>query len=730
MEIIDLAALRKSAGLTQSQVAEALSLSQSQVSRYENDPSEASIKLVKAWTELCGDVRKTHGITLGENKRKKIVEALDSIYGWFRFSPPTQGAADLPDLAQMVTSIKKVARKPRIAVAGKFDTGKSTLLNYLLGGKHLPTAYQPTTSLVCHIRHIDDKPSWQTEPVWIMKQGYNLDDPDDQANAEENKLFAGGYDTLRFYAQHPERLAGDAQPAVSIEGAVAAVVYLSSPVLEAADFIDLPGYENNESDREKAGLASSIFDSLIYTSTTNGFFDGQDMIYLRVLLDKLPPVTINNKSYPLANLFVLCTQVHAISDYADGKAREQILSDLLNGATQRAAHELEATMEAVSQRWQAPITPEVLRQRMFGFSVDDTAVGIAETFTNDLRKYLGDIAPRSTLSNLKQILSVGKEKQIAALAALSTYLEQSVSNRAQAQAEFDEMLAKKEASKAHFANESKRLNAMIDEYLDTTEMIVKEVYNRYVNVEFVEKEVRANYKEKKDAEKYLGSFLIDKVQREINKKVSLLSEKLNNELTNVLENMSSYLSPVSSVAPFDAQKAFLSALTGVGAAGALAGWAAIVAGGSNLGAYILAAKIVGWLSALGVSVGGPTVVMSTIAALGGPITIAVGIGILLASGLYAALGSDWQTRIAKKTVEQFNKKKVEDQISVAFRKYWKDTKAALNHSMVETLKSYDEYLDERREVLNLSESDLSARVSSAKNVEGFLRSMPLLPEAI
>lgn len=563
-----------------------------------------------------------------------------------------------------------------------------------------------------------------------MKKGYSLDDPDDQVNAEENKLFAGGYDTLRVYAQHQERLAGDAQPAVVIDGAVAAVVYLSSPILEAADFIDLPGYENNESDRERAGLASSIFDSLIYTSTTNGFFDGQDMVYLRVLLDKLPPLSIDKKVYPLANLFVLCTQVHAISDYVDGKKREQVLSDILNGAAQRAAHELDATMDAISEQWETPITQEILRQRMFGFSVDDTAVGIVEVFTSNLKEYLGSIAPQSTLSNLKQILRVGKEKQVSALSALCAYLEQSVINRVQAQADFDEMLAKKDASKTHFANESKRLNVMIDEYLDTTQMIVKEVYGRYVNVDFVEKEVRANYKEKKDAEKYLGGFLIDKVQREINKKVSLLSVSFNNELTNVLGHMSSYLSPVSSVAPFDAKKAFLSALTGVGAAGALAGWAAIVAGSSNLGAYILAAKIVGWLSALGVSVGGPTVVMSTIAALGGPITIAVGIGILLASGLYAALGSDWQTRFAKKTVEQFEKKKVEDQISVAFRKYWKDTKAALNHSMIETLKSYDEYLAERKVILGLNESELNARVISVKNVEGFLRSMPVLPETI
>jgi transcriptional regulator with XRE-family HTH domain len=731
MEIIDFAALRKGAGFTQAQVAEALNLSQSQVSRYEADPSEASLKIAKQWSELCGNVRNTRGIALeGESKRKKINEALDSIYGWFKFAPPTDGLVDLPDLSQMELSIKRMARKPRIAVAGKYDSGKSTLLNYLLGGRHLPTAYQPTTSLVCHIRHIDDKPSWQTEPVWIMKEGYNLDDPDNKSNAEANKLFAGGYDTLKTYAQHQDRIASEDQPVIPIENAVAAVVYLNSSVLTAADFIDMPGYANNKSDAEKAGLASGIFDSLIYTSTTNGFLDSADMMYLRVLLDKLPPIKLSVEANPLSNLFILCTQVHSISDDVDGKSREHVLNNLLDTATQRASHELVGAMEDATVRWETAITQDVLRRRVFGFSVDDVSASIAEKFTDDLKHFLQKTAPQCSVSNLKQLLVSGKEKHVAALSALAIYLEQSINNRAKAQAEFDEVLAKKEESKAHFSNESKRLSSIIDEFLDTTKIVVTDVYKRYINVDYVEQFIRDNYKEKKVAEKYIGGFLIDKIQRDINRKVSLFSERLNSELSGVLGKMSNYLSPVGSVTPFDAQTAFLSALTGAGAAGALAGWAAVVAGSSNLGGYILAAKITGWLAAMGISVGGSTAVMTAIAALGGPVTIAIGLGALAAGLVYAFFGDDWQKRMAKKTVDQFNKEGVEAQISVSLQKYWKDTRTALNHSMVQTLKSYDEYLEDRKKILNMSAEDLNSQVTAVKNVEGFLRSMPMLPDNI
>ncbi|WP_082604165.1 helix-turn-helix transcriptional regulator [Acidovorax sp. Root217] len=731
MEIYDLGQLRKSAGLTQVQVAEALSLSQPQVSRYEADPSEASMKLVKAWTELCGDVRKTRGITIEpDNKRKKLEDALHDLYGWFKFAPQTQGIPDLPDLLQMHAMIANMARKPRMAVAGKFDTGKSTLLNYLLGGKHLPTAYQPTTSLVCHIRHLDDKPSWQTEPVWIMGQGYNMSSPDDQQNAEAHKLFAGGYDTLKTYAQHPGRATEDFRPPVAIEGAVAALVYIKAPVLEAVDFIDLPGYENDESDSQKAGLVGGVFDSLIYTSTVSGFFGGQDMVYLRVLLDQLPALYTIKYAAPLANLFVVCTQIHAITADADGQSRAQILHGVFESAVVRSEHQLAEALFDASKRWNTNITADTLRARMFGFAVDDSTSQITDELLVDLKQYIGSTAPLTAYERIKHSLEDGRSSQTAALSALAGRFEQGISDRESAQKQYDEYSAKKELSKAKFSIESQRLNRMIDEHLDTTQKIVKSVYSKYIQLEFIEAEVRQNYKDKKDAEKYLGGFLIDKVQRDINRQVSVLSDNLNAELSRVLSSMENYLTPVGSVMRFDAQSAFLSALTGVGAAGALAGWAAAVAGGSNLGGYILAAKIVGWLSSMGISVGGPAAVMTVISALGGPVTIAIGIGALLAAGLFALLGSDWQRRIAKKTVEQFEKEKVEDQIVVSLRKYWKDTKVALNHSMAGTLNSYDVYLAQLERSLAMSKEELNHRLESIRNVEAFIRTMPTIPETV
>ena len=150
----------------------------------------------------------------------------------------------------------------------------------------------------------------------------------------------------------------------------------------------------------------------------------------------------------------------------------------------------------------------------------------------------------------------------------------------------------------------------------------------------------------------------------------------------------------------------------------------MVAGGSNLGGYILAAKIVGWLSSMGISVGGPAVVMSTIAALGGPVTVALGIGALLAAGLFALFGSDWETRMAKKLVDQFQKQKVQSKFLESMQQYWIDTKNALHQAMDETLIAYDEYIEKRQEDLKLDEPELREHISNARLVEGFLFSTP------
>lgn len=727
MDVIDLLHMRKQAGLTQEQVAGALKLSQSQVSRYEADPDDVPVKIVRAWAAFCGDVQKTAGFSLSDNKRQPLTDVLESVYGWFNYAPSVRGDG-LPNLTQMLESIKVIGRKPRIAVAGKFDAGKSSLLNYLLGGKALPASFQPTTSLLCQIKHICDKPVWQTEPAALFKAGYDINDPANKANFDNHKLFVGDTSILQKYAQHTHRLIDDEKPVVAVPDAVYAVIYLDSPILTAVDLIDLPGYGNDKKDTEKAEIAQCIADALIYLSPYSGFLGSEDLLYLPVLMDKLTPIVVDGKTETLANLFVVCTHIHSI--VSDTQTRKEIVDEILDKSVKRIGPALEGAMKTASVRWETKVDTAVIRKRMFGFAVDPNVAEIRAEFLNELSRYAGDVMPRFTLENLIKVLSVAKAKELTAISGLIKQLSQSLEDRAAAEKDVKEMREKKDITKARFNSEFTRLSLLIDESLDKSKVATKTNYDKFVNVTYIENLIRTSYNDKKDAQKYVPNIILDRFKREVNEDVSVISSKFNDDLNGVLDTLSNAASPTGAPLIFDAKSAFLSALTGMSATGALAGWAAVVAGGSNLGGYILAAKIVGWLTAMGIPVAGPTVVMSTIAALGGPVTIAIGLGALLAAGLYALFGADWQTRLARKLVDEFKGQNVLSTFDKSIKQYWVDTKVALKQSMDETIQAYEKFIQDRAEILSLDKDVVLKRIDDAKQVEAFFRMEPKLPASL
>lgn len=728
MDSVDLLNLRKQAGLTQEQVADALNISQSQVSRYESAPDETPFKIIKEWTALCGDTQASLGLSLAVNKRPALEEALASVFGWFNYAP-TILSPDMPDLVQLAASIKTIGRKPRIAVAGKFDAGKSTMLNYLLGGKRLPTSFQPTTSLLCHIRHISDKPVWQVEPAALFKEGYDLNDPENKENFDNHKLFVGDTSILQKYAQHADRISDLEKPVVPVTGAAYAVIYLDSPILTALDFVDLPGYSNDEADNQKAEFVQNIADAFIYLSSFNGFMSGDDMVYLPTLIDKLNLLEVNEKKEPLANLFIVCTHVHAIS--ADNKPRQNVVEEILTAAAKRIKPVVAGVLDTATRRYGLPVTHDMLRKRMFGFAVDNSVADIRSSFLSELTRYAGDMMPRATLGKLIKVMDATKNQELTAIAGLTDQLKKSLNDRATAEREVKEMREKKELTKKRFDTEYRRLSLLIDECLRKSKDSAKKHYEKIVDVSYVEKLIRESYGDsKKDAQQYVPGILLDRLKRNVNTDVAEISLSFNKDLDEVLALLSEVTKPTDSVLSFDAKSAFLSALTGLTATGALAGWAAIVAGGSNLGGYILAAKIVGWLSSLGISIGSASTVMAGISALGGPVTIAVALGATIAAGLYALFGASWETRLARKTVEDFKKNDVLSQYLSGLTTYWSDTKISLSQSMEATLDQYEKFIADRANILDLNTSEIEKRIDVANKYLGFFLMSPTLPSDV
>lgn len=736
MGIIQLGDLRKKAGISQKQLAEHLNISQSQVSRYETNPEEATQGLTQAWIAFCGKVE-THeeeSLIVTNHGRRAFEEAVAPLFAWNKFAPSTDGYIGLPDLKSMFSGFYIAARKPRIAVAGFFDTGKSTAINRLLGSNLLPTDYQPTTSLPCLLLHISEKPEWQVEPVLIFDNGFSInDDLTDQASVTKHKLYQGGYDAITEYAQHVERQ--QKKPVVELENPYLAVAYVDAPILEMISLVDLPGFEHNAADSEKAELASSFYDGLIYTSPLTGMLKSSEIDYLSSLLQRLRTLPlVNSAATPLNNFYLLGTHLHAIRPKpGDTSTQKEILDGILDACCDRTYRLKEDLFSELSEKWGTPVTAEVLRSRMFGFAVDKECADLVKPFFEDLKHLAGEVFPRVSLSALNDLIKHNAAPQEIVLSNKIAFLERSLSERAEAEQEVLEMRKKKAMAIPELELKSQHLHKIIDDMLRKSFDAVDANYDRIVTESNIEAIIRSKFKDKKEASEYLPGFIVTKLQSAINADVASISTTFNDELSSVLNYLNSeYLSSQTKARlGFDFKHAFLSALTGMSAAGALAGWAALVAAGSNLGGYILAAKITGWLAALGVSIsGGTATVASTIALLGGPITIAIGIGALVAGIAYALFGDDWQTRMAKKTVDQFKKQNIREQFKESFKTYWDDTKKAMSRAFQGVMKDYDAYIEERQAILALEPEVVKEHIQAVRNVEGFLRTMPRLPNTL
>ncbi|MEG4083743.1 DNA-binding protein, partial [Microcoleus sp. POL10_C6] len=200
------------------------------------------------------------------------------------------------------------------------------------------------------------------------------------------------------------------------------------------------------------------------------------------------------------------------------------------------------------------------------------------------------------------------------------------------------------------------------------------------DVEFIEQMIRQRYDKQKEAQEYAPGYLVDLLQSHLENRISVNSEKLKAEIDTFLEKYPVPKLPnkdgiVVSI-PFDTKGAFLGGVAGLGTYGALAAWAA---GLGNLGSYILVAKLVSLLSALGISIGGGTAtVISFVAAIGGPIVLGIGLAAGLASLVWNFFGEAWQKRLAKEIHQQFKKQGVVDKFLGGIDQYWQETATAFD----------------------------------------------------
>ncbi len=713
----DLAKMRADAKISQEEMATYLGISQSQVSRYEQDPDNTPLGVVKAWVKYCGDISTKQGLEYGAPYRG-IATQIKLMSDYAETAPaPLDDALfkGAPTAASFVREVRNLGRKPRVAACGRFDQGKSRLANTLMGSDALPTAYQPATAIISLVRHVSDRPSWIKEDVWIMRKGFDLNQANDEQHCNDYKIVAGSFDTLKKYGTH-----NDNQPA-DADQCFAALVYVDSPFLFGCDLLDLPGYGHSHDDHTKAELAHSLADVLIYASAAQGFMDQQDLQFANALLKQLPTLEAKDGTLPvLRNVYFVATM--ARQDQAD-------LEDIITKASSRAYTHLLEGLQARGELIGRPISLTDFRARFFTYLVDDTSR--RKAFEEDLADLLSKVCPVQVRGRLDGWVVELKNSTKAYCDGWTARLVEALENRDRAQGSLEMLERAEPLRQRRIGSKTERILSTIAANKSASTEHIKADLSKLVTPDYVEKRIRERYEDKKDAQQLAGSYLIDHIQNKLN---SFLAERAQELVPDINDILADYQAAGTSAGgvelgslsvPFNVKGVFLGALAATGTAGAMAAWAAATAASAEVGSAMLLPGVASYLAGIGATAGGVVSTGSLIAALGGPITLVIGLGVLLGLAAYALFGSSWQSRLAKKICEALKEQRFLETLATHSEKYWDDTRHSFQKGMAATEAAYQDNLGNLRKLVNATgREEMTAMISKVESTRDFFGGIP------
>jgi transcriptional regulator with XRE-family HTH domain len=711
---INLRGVRERVGLSQAELATILGLSQTQVSQYEQDPGAIPTELLLRWAQALGTDIQTllvSGVPLPSpvdagDPYLELRRDLNLLEQYVTDYSP-DGELNIPNKPltpnDVIKKIPCYRQKPNLVLVGRFDSGKSRLANALMGAKILPSQYQPATRVITFVRHISDRPSWFQDQVGILgeefwtrdekgNQIFDLALLDSQCWFERHCIKAGSLKVLQQHGVH------DHLTEIEIEGH-SAIVYVDSPILQSCNIVDFPGYSDQvdqiSEDVKKANSAVQIADLILYTSPVNGFMNGEDFNRLSYLLKVLPSPETYNKEFPiLGNLFIVGT--HANPTISDS----EISSILQIGSSRLYKHINETVLSERSKNINRSIEKKNLQMRFFSFWEETPRRW--ESFKKELQSILGQSLPKARKYKIDDEINLLKNEIPNQIYEQICAYEQTTANLEQRQRELEELEKEEPKRQAWVKQKRLKIQKRIGELRSKTQYSFQQTYVSLVDTSAIETMIRNRYKDKKEAKEYAAGYLIEQLQGKLEVYIKENSNSLKTDIDEFLKNYEEVFLKLpklnlSSVSiPFDPKGAFIGGLAGAGSVGALAVWAASL---GNLGAYILVAKFVSLLSVLGISIsGGVATVVSFVAAIGGPITLGIGLFVGAVILGFALFGESWERRLAKEIVSQFEKQKVLDKFIKANDEFWEDTAKAFEKGANAVEEQFQEYIQHLREL--------------------------------
>ena len=615
--------------------------------------------------------------------------------------------------------IEGIARKPRIVFSGKSDSGKSTMINALLGKEKMPTNWTPTTSIIVYVKDILDRPAYMEEELWIFKKGKNKEWDDtrlyDEKYCREWKVAGGNAEML---SQYGVRKGEEYNKDIG-----SAVLFIDSPILKNCDILDIPGITAGiESDNIAASQAKLKADVLVYLSQASGFLQTEDANYLKEALEVLSPLekTEGTALSPMSNLFVVATHAHHVIPRTD-------LKEICDSGCNRFTKTLpESFWERYSNSSKKLFSEKDLRKRFFTYTTD--IEDLREDFEKELKNTIENLPKllENKIFNLAKDYAKNESKKMSD----EVIKYEKLINERDAYSKRLEDIKKNEPKRKFLLEENNRnvKNKIFD--LDSeTKKKFREDFNQMLTEENIVKIIdRRGYKNKKADLEELGSYISSEVQDIYRKNLEKTTEKFKDtmdeylvetqkslELANNSNNMNINLD-------FDFKSAFIGGLAGAATLGGLAFWASTL---GNLGAYILVAKGVSVLSALGISIAGGTATATAfVASIGGPITLGIAAALLVGVAIWGFFSDSWKKKIAKKIIEEIKKSvpKYEDAIT----QYWLDTENGFDIAKNKMEEEWEKYINNlENELYNYDINKLKENLRNAKEVKDFFINIPL-----
>lgn len=612
---------------------------------------------------------------------------------------------------ELQTGINNRIVKPIISIVGRSDTGKSTLINALLGMDKMPTSWTPTTSIAVYIKHINDKPEFIKETAWVFADhvdGENVWDVRklcDKKYCEKWKIAEGEVEILRDF--------GTRQGEMSQKNAGSAVIFLDSPILLDCDIVDLPGFgTEKESDDTITFKVAQKTDILIYLSQANGFMRIEDITYLKENVRNLPVFEKKgeNKIEPLSNLFIIASQAHTVNG-GNTKELNKILEKGYTHYCKTLAPEYWIKREATSgySNYESKFLPK----RFFTYTTDISE--LCNRFNTELTKIL-EVLPDIINEKAKTFVREYVRKRKPNLEAEIKKYERLACERAEYAKLLKQIKDNDGERRRNNDTRKEKIRKLINTLSEESKNEVIQYFAETINTDALVSMMKSKgIKNKKEDVECFASQLQDELQIKCNSILEDKSKRLSTETKQYVEQYNEDIKTIfdkfSMDVDFDAGFAFASSLAKIGIIG-------------GLGAYIAAeaAFLLGSMTFV-MGIGGDI----AWAALGlGPIGIFVGLAIAGVLGFIKLFGGGWEKKVAEKIVKAYEEKDVEIKFIKGITDYWMQTEDAFDKAARNLDKEWDNYVQSLEDTVNKASIDeIEDDIKRLKNIMAFFDGIPL-----